>query len=124
MLPGYRELLESPVQGKHFRHQGLSIQQTLTHCDNMANMCVARGLKLTPKSRSLLYLAHKRCIGTTSAKLENYRYRFAVVGGGCGGTATAARPTEKYGKGNVIVIEPSSVGELADLTPMSLLHHL
>ena len=79
-------------------------------------MLVGKGLKLTPKSTSLLQLANKRCIGTTSSKLENYRYRFAIAGGGCGGISIAAKLTEKYGKGKVIIIEPSSVGEMADLT--------
>lgn len=84
----------------------------------MANACVGKGLKLTPKSRSLLYhLANKRCIGTTSTKLENYQYRFAIAGGGCGGIAIAAKLAEKYGKGKVIIIEPSSVGNI--LTSLS-----
>ncbi|EDV28776.1 uncharacterized protein TRIADDRAFT_49680 [Trichoplax adhaerens] len=40
--------------------------------------------------------------------LENYRYRFAIAGGGSGGIAIAAKLAKKYGKGKVVIIEPSS----------------
>ena len=47
---------------------------------------------------------------TTATNQDKKNYKLLVVGGGCGGLATASMFSKKLGKGNVAVLEPSEVG--------------
>ena len=53
-----------------------------------------------------------RDFSTSKNRQENKSFKLLIVGGGTGGSATAHKFCNRLGKGNVAVIEPSSVSQL------------
>ena len=53
-----------------------------------------------------------QCTAFLSTKSEDQSFRFVVCGAGTGGLAVASTLADKFGEGNVAVIEPADVRQI------------
>lgn len=62
-----------------------------------------------------------KCFSTAQSNYQKDGYKLVVVGGGCGGLATASMFKKKLGAGNVAVIEPKTVSLVCHLIVIKVL---
>lgn len=70
------------------------------------------GLRITHRLAGIASRGHGlqvACFSTSGTLQDSQHFRLVVVGGGCGGTATANMFAKKLGAGNVAIIEPKEV---------------